>query len=277
MSLHSVSVGDLELVPILDAVGLLAAYAEVFPEVPSDTWEPYRALYPELFSVDDWRLPCKCFVVRTGETTILVDTGVGPPGLWEWTAEREGELPEALSRLAVRPDDVDIVFLTHLHIDHVGWNTDLDGVALFPRARYVVHGDSLAFARLQDGRAHVQRCILTLEDRLETVTGAVELAPGVSAFEAAGHYPGHMALRLTSEGENAVLIADTAVHPVLLDEPDWVYVFDGDPPECARTRHALLPELVDRDVLVACGHFPGNGIGRVVTYEGRIVWEEARG
>jgi glyoxylase-like metal-dependent hydrolase (beta-lactamase superfamily II) len=276
MSMHSVSVGDLELVPILDAVGLLASYAEVYPEVPLQAWEPYRALYPELFSGDDWRLPCKCFLVRTGETTILVDTGVGPPGLWDWTAEREGELPEGLARLGVRHDEVDIVFLTHLHIDHVGWNTDLEGVACFPRARYVVPEDSLAFARSQDGRAHVQRCILALQDRFETVTSTVELAPGVSAFEAAGHYPGHMALRVTSGGQNAVLMTDTAVHPALLHEPDWVYVADGDPAVCAETRRALLPELVDRDVLVACGHYPGSGIGRVVTRGGRVVWEESR-
>jgi glyoxylase-like metal-dependent hydrolase (beta-lactamase superfamily II) len=270
-----VVVGSIELLPVPDAVGVLAEYGEAYPEVPAEAWEPFRALFPELFSGESWRLPCNCFLVRSGGTTILVDTGVGPPGLWDWTAEGEGELPDALARLDVRPDDVDVVFLTHLHIDHVGWNADLEGVALFPKARYVVHRDSLAFARLQDGRPHVQRCILALEDRFETVTGEIEIAAGVTAFEAPGHYPGHMALRLASGDETAVLIADIAVHPALLDEPDWVYISDGDPPLCAETRRAVLPELVDRDVLVACGHYPGSGIGRVATGDGRVVWEEA--
>ena len=112
-------------------------------------------------------------------------------------------------------------------------------------------------------------------DRFETVDGAFELAPGVSAFAAPGHYPGHMGLRLSSGGEEAVLIADIAVHPALLAHPDWVYVADGDPAVCADTRREVLPELVDRDVLVACGHYPGGGIGRVVTSAGSVVWEEA--
>jgi hypothetical protein len=84
-----------------------------------------------------------------------------------------------------------------------------------------------------------------------------------------------MALRLVSDGHEAMLIADVAVHPALLDQPDWRYVSDVDQPVSAATRHELLPELVDRDVLVACGHYPGSGIGRVVTRNGRVVWEEA--
>ena len=269
-------VGSVELLVVPDAVGLLAAYDEAYPEVPADAWAPYRELHPELFADEQqWRVPCRSYLVRSGGTTVLVDTGVGPPGLWDWTAEREGELPDALAALGVARDDVDVVFLTHMHIDHVGWNTDLDGVAFFPRARYVVHRDSLAFASTQDTRPHVRRCILPLEDRFEQVSGTLELAPGVTAFEARGHYPGHMAIRVESEGERAVLIADVAVHPALLENPEWAYISDADGAAAAATRRALLPELVDRDVLVACGHYPGSGIGRIVTRNGTVVWEEA--
>ncbi len=98
-----------------------------------------RAL-PRALPGDEWRLPCGCFVIRTGERTILVDTGLGPKGLWDG-GEREGGLPDSLGALGVSPDEVDVVFLTHLHIDHVGWNTDAEGVVAFPRARYVVHRD----------------------------------------------------------------------------------------------------------------------------------------
>ena len=268
-------VGSIELHPVPDAVGLLADYSEVYPEVPPEAWDPYRSLYPDLFAGSDWRLPCKCFLVRSAGTTILVDTGVGPPGLWGWTAVEEGQLPGALEELGVRRDDIDVVFLTHLHIDHLGWNADLEGVPFFPRARYVVHRDAVAFARQRAELPHIRRCVEPLVDRFETVSGELELAPGVSAFESPGHYPGHMALRLESDGAAGVLIADTAVHPALLDEPDWVYAADGDPGISAQSRHRLLPELVDRDVVVACGHYPGTGIGRVVTREGRVVWEEA--
>jgi glyoxylase-like metal-dependent hydrolase (beta-lactamase superfamily II) len=270
-----VVVGGIELHAVSDAVGILGEYAELYPDVPAEAWEPYRDLHPELFAGEEWRVQTTSFLIRSAGTTILVDTGVGPPGLWGWTAEAEGLLPGALADLGVTRDDVDIVFLTHMHIDHVGWNTDLDGVPFFPRARYVVHRDSLAFASTQDGRPHVRRCILPLADRFETVDGDVELAPGATAFVAPGHYPGHMGVRVSSEGAEALLIADAAVHPALLEHPDWVYVSDGDPARCAETRRALLPELVDRDVLVLCGHYPADGVGRVVRRERAVVWEPA--
>jgi glyoxylase-like metal-dependent hydrolase (beta-lactamase superfamily II) len=266
-------IGSIELAPVPDAIGPLGEYAELYPEVPEASWERYRTLYPELFLAATWRLPCTCFLVRSAGTTVLVDTGLGPPGLTDWDLEEEGRLPGSLAALGITPHDVDVVFLTHLHIDHVGWNADADGAPFFRRARYVVHEDGLAFARSQDTRPHVKRCILPLE--FETVAGDVELAEGVTAFEAPGHYPGHMAVRLAADGPEAVLVADFAVHPALLQEPAWLYVSDVDPALTAETRRALLPELLDRDVLVVCGHYPGSGIGRVVTRDGRVVWEEA--
>jgi glyoxylase-like metal-dependent hydrolase (beta-lactamase superfamily II) len=271
-----VLVGEIELLPVPDAVGLLAEYADAYPEVPAEAWAPYRALYPELFAGESWRLPCSSYVVRSGGVTVLVDTGVGPPGLWDWTAEHEGELPEALGGLGVSGDEVDLVLLTHLHIDHIGWNTDLEGSVFFPRARYLVHSDALEFVRSQHERPHIRRCIAPLLDRFETIDGEVEIAPGITTFAAPGHYPGHLALRLDSGGAKGMLLADFAVHPALLAEPDWRYVSDDDPAQCAETRRALVPELVDRDVVVACGHYPGFGIGRVVTRDDRIVWEELR-
>jgi glyoxylase-like metal-dependent hydrolase (beta-lactamase superfamily II) len=269
-----VVVGDIELVSLPDAVGLLAEYEEAFLDVPADDWEPYCSLYPDLFAGGSWRLPCASFLVRSRGVTVLVDTGVGPPGLWDWTAESEGLLPGALDELGVPRDEIDIVFLTHLHIDHLGWNADLEGKAFFPRSRYLVHRHAFEFARSQPDRPHIRRCVESLVDRFERVEDEVELAPGVRAFPAPGHYPGHLAVRLTSGTNEAVLLADVAVHPALLDKPDWVYVSDLDPDTAAATRRSLLPELVDRDVVVACGHYPGSGIGRVVTRDGLAVWEE---
>jgi len=83
-----------------------------------------------------------------------------------------------------------------------------------------------------------------------------------------------MALRLSSNGAEAVLLADVAVHPAMLDRPDLPYVSDLDLEAAIATRRTMIPELVDREVLVACGHFPGSGIGRVATRDGRVVWEE---
>jgi glyoxylase-like metal-dependent hydrolase (beta-lactamase superfamily II) len=269
----SVRVGSVEIHRVPDAVGLLAELGDTYPDVPEVAWEPYRALYPDLFVGTKWRLPCDSFLIRSGEVAVLVDTGVGPPGLWDWEAEREGLLPGALADLGVGRDEIDVVFLTHLHIDHVGWNTDEHGTTFFPRARYVVHRDALAFASSQDARPHVERCILALADRFEQLDGEAELAPGVSAFPLPGHYPGHMGIRVSSGGEEAMLMADAAVHPALLDHPEWRYVSDLDHESAVATRHRLLAKLVDADIVVASGHYPPGGIGRIVRIDGRVRWD----
>jgi glyoxylase-like metal-dependent hydrolase (beta-lactamase superfamily II) len=265
-----VVVGAVELVPLLDAVGELGELADLFPEAPD--WAPYRDLYPELFAESCWRLPCKCYLLHSGGENVLVDTGVGPAGLWGWAAEREEGLRPALADAGVAPEDLDVVFLTHLHVDHVGWNTDRDGRVVFPNARYVAHREGIAFV-LDNPRDHVTRTVLPVP--FDEIGDEAVVAEGITAFPLPGHFPGHLGLRVDSDGERAVLIADAAVHPMLLDQPEKSYAFDHDPALTVATRRALLPELVDQEVLVVCGHYPGGGIGRVVTRNGMVVWEAA--
>ena len=262
-------VGSVDLVPIVDALGDFGALAELYPEF--DAWEPYCKLYPSLFRDGHWVLPCTCYLVRASGTVVLVDTGFGPAGPESAWDVAEG-LPAGLAAAGVAPEDVDLVFLTHLHIDHVGWNTDREARPLFPRARYLVHREARAFVR-GDARPHVARCIEPIE--FEELDGETELAAEVVAFPLPGHYPGHMGVRIDSEGERALLIVDTAVQPAQLDQPALRYVFDVDHEACVETRRRLLPEIVDADVLVACGHYPDGGIGRAVRRDGRVVWEAA--
>ncbi len=264
-------VGSVELVPLVDAVGELGELAELFPDTTD--WSPYREHYPQIFAASRWRLTCASYLLRSGGETVLVDTGVGPAGLWGWDAEFEEGLLSALAGVGVQPEDVDIVFLTHLHIDHVGWNTNRDGDVFFPNARYVAHRDAVAFAS-DSGRPHVPRTILSVE--FDEIDGEIVVGEGITAFSLPGHFPGHMGLRIDSEGERAVLIADAAVNPMLLDEPERTYISDGDHGVCAATRRGLLPELLDQDVLTVCGHYPDGGIGRVLTRDGRVVWEAER-
>jgi glyoxylase-like metal-dependent hydrolase (beta-lactamase superfamily II) len=266
-----VVVGTVELVPLVDAVGELGELAELFPDTAD--WAPYRDLYPEIFAESRWRIPCTSYLVRSAGETVLVDTGVGPAGLWGWGAEFEEGLLPALEDAGAAAEDVDVLFFTHLHVDHVGWNTDRDGVPVFPNARYVAHRDGIAFAG-NSGRPHIERTILAVE--FEEIDGEAVVADGLTAFTLPGHFPGHMGLRIESQGERAVLIADTAVNPMLLDQPDHTYISDSDAAACGATRRALLQELLDQDVLTVCGHYPAGGIGRVVTREGRVVWEAER-
>jgi glyoxylase-like metal-dependent hydrolase (beta-lactamase superfamily II) len=267
-----VKVGSVELHAVVDAWGELGELGQLYPDVPAEAWEPYRALYPELFTGSRWRLPCTCYLIRAGGVTVLFDTGVGPPGLWGWVAEQEGGLLAGLAAVGVEPLDVDAVFLTHLHIDHIGWNADVAGTPLFPNARYLVHPDGLMW--LLDVRSeapYVQRCLRSIMKRrlVDDVRDGEEIAPGVVTVDLPGHLPGHLGLRL---GDDAFLIADAAVHPALLDQADWIYVSDEDVETSAATRRSLVPTLVNQDVLVVCGHYPGGGVGRLVRRDGRNLW-----
>jgi len=269
-----VLVGNVEIVPLLDAVGQLADLSEAYPEVQADDWDRYRGLYPEVFAGTRWRLPVIVHLLRSEDTTVLVDTGVGPPGLWGfWAPEREGLLPAALEERGFGPESIDVVFLTHLHVDHIGWNTDEDGAPFFPRARYLVHPDALTWARSDPDSPHRRRCVEPLAGRFEWPGDDVELARGIRTRLLPGHTPGHVGLVVRSRGAAAELFADIAPHPALLDRPEWVFAFD-DLPQTS-TRAELVEELVDADCLLVCGHFPGSGIGRVVSRNGRVEWEEA--
>ena len=107
-------------------------------------------------------------------------------------------------------------------------------------------------------RPHVQRCILALLDRFEAVGDGSEIAPGVTAFRIAGPLPGPSRRPCRFRRREARPDLRRRRTPALLDEPEWVYVSDGVPDTCAATRLAVVPTLVDADVLVACGHYPGS-------------------
>lgn len=261
-------VGDIDIVPVVDAIGTLAL-DEFYPGRTAEDWEPYRALYPEVFDGPGWRLLCNSYLIRSGGSTLLVDTGLGRYELFD-SPELVGGLVPALARLGVDPGQVDTVFLTHLHVDHVGSNME------FGNARFAMQREAVAEASARADRPHIAEGVLPLIEagRVDAVDEGTEVAPGVTIVALGGHDEGHAGLRLGSE---AILIADAAGHPALLDQPEWSFEGDLDQPLSAATRRALLDEVLDTDTLVICGHFPGSGIGRATrTADGRVLWQEAR-
>jgi glyoxylase-like metal-dependent hydrolase (beta-lactamase superfamily II) len=252
-----VRAGEVEVVLLVDTVGVLGPYAELFPGVPAAEWAPWRERHPELFDGDSWRLPFGSFLLRAPGETVLVDTGVGPAGggAWmpeTWMPEREARLLDELGRLGAPPEEVDVVFNTHIHVDHVGWND------AFPNARLVLHRASWELAHERADRDFVQRCLIGLADRVETIAGKSELAAGVVAFETPGHLPGHMSLQV---GDELVVLGDVAPHPAQLEDPTRTFLHDDDPELAVRTRREVLSAYCDG--MIACGHYPGGGFGRL--------------
>src|SRR5262249_35949295 len=155
-----------EIVPLLDAEGAFATVREAFG-LDDDT---------------PWNARFHVFLVRLPEAVVVVDTGVGSPsGGDPFLPERQGWLPDALAGAGANPADVDLVVLTHLHVDHVGWNM-VDGEPYFPNARYVAHREDFDWVTATRGdRPYVRENVqgLAATGRLELVEGPAEPAPGV--------------------------------------------------------------------------------------------------
>jgi glyoxylase-like metal-dependent hydrolase (beta-lactamase superfamily II) len=211
------------------------------------TFLTLREGFPAIQTDADWWVPVNCVLLRTGDTTVLVDTGVGP--------QPRAFLPDVETTLLdqLAPDDVDVVVHTHLHIDHVGWTGS------FPNARYVVHEDEWAYFMSEESlaeRPHLREKVMPLADRFERVTGEAEVAPGVHVEPAPGHTPGHMIVRT---GEVAA-IGDLVAHELQAVDPELVFVNDMDNAAAAVTRRRVIEELARDGTPVASGHF--RGIGR---------------
>ena len=228
------------------------------------------ATHQEMLSHDGRvHIPVGCFLLRSSDTTVLVDAGIGDLDLG-WA--RGGLLPEALRGAGVAPGDIDIVVCSHLHIDHIGWLT-VDDAPYFPNAvvRYGAD-DWERFVTAADAESRSRRImeVLAAAGRLEPMQGdMLAIAPGITARHTPGHTLGHYGLVVSSRQERVVLLGDAVECPLQLEEPDFYAMSDVDPKMAARTREALWRELEGSATVVSAAHFPGLQFGRVLKGTGK--------
>ena len=213
------------------------------------------------------------FVLRTGRYTILVDTCMGNDKEREGRARghrRKGDFLGELARQGVRPEEVDFVMCTHLHADHVGWNTrwrDGRWVPTFPNARYVISEKELAHFQAQDNPpTPLVESVLPVvaAGQAQLVGGDFALDDAVSLQPTPGHTPGHFAVVLQSGARRAVLTGDMMHTPVQCHHPEWAARPDWDPAMASATRRAFLEAHCETDTLVCTAHFPAPSVGRIV-------------
>ena len=283
MSDFTLNVGGVEIVALSDMnLPFPMPLTQLFPEAPAEAWEPYKTLYPDAFEQDHMLIEIGCYLVRTQGRTILIDTGYGE-GPIAAIGGRQGELMDDLTAKGIRPEEIDTVFISHLHSDHVGWNVvgpDENPVPAFPNARYVCHQADLEHFRRADIQAastfpFMERCVETIARAglLDTLTEDSDLAPEVRALHTPGHTPGHMSILVSSQGEEALIQGDVLVHPAQVTEDDWNCHFDYDWPVSTETRRNMLVEAEAQGTRVVSCHFPAPGFGKVVRRDGKRYWQ----
>ena len=284
----TISVGNVEITAVHDGDGALPI-SMVFPGVDPELWLPYQQKYPECFNGDNNEniaLPFECYVIRSEGHTILVDTGVGsmatnPGTVTAFAGGVDGRLLLDLQTTGVNKEDIDTVFLTHLHPDHVGWNVNNDGptpVPSFPNARYVFHQDDWeAFRPPRDsevfGFTFWEETLAPLEGAgvIELLSGEHSITSEITAILTPGHTPGSMSLAIDSGGEKALVMGDVFHGPPQVSEPSWVFAFDADPDTAVQSRSRMLDRAEAENAIMAICH--STGFGRVVSQEGRRYWQ----
>jgi len=217
------------------------------------------------------------FVVQAPGLTLLVDTCVGND------KDRGGRQPfhmmhtaflEDLAAAGFPPESIDIVLCTHLHVDHVGWNTRREGgrwVPTFPRARYLFakrEWEHWAAERDADtARIMADSVQPVLDAGLADLVAMDHRISGEIWLEPTpGHTPGHASVRLEDGDAAAVITGDLMHHPIQVAEPAWGSHFDTDVAEARKTRRAFCERYAGTDALVLGTHFHHPTAGRIVPH-----------
>ena len=289
--IRSWTIGDVKVTSIVEYFAPTHQPEATFPEFDRQVFAGQAGQLPALHwfaDMDRFVIAIQLWVVFAGSNVILIDTGVGNAKVRP--AARMNRLntlvPQWMQAAGVSRDTVTHVVMTHLHSDHIGWNTVLDGdrwVPTFPNARYLVpRRDFDFFKSLNDeGRASDTSFADSLQPVVDAglvdfVDGQKEIAGCLQVADAKGHTPGQLNYWLRSRGETGVFSADVFHHPVQILNPGWNTAFCILPEDAKRTRLALLNEAADTGALVMPCHFPPPHCGYVRRQGDAFAYEPAR-
>ena len=272
-AVRSVSFDDVVATYVVD--GVLTTRPEIFfPETPTEAWGGLRT------PTGDLLVSVGGLVVQIAGTTVLIDAGVGVMrSPFAFGTADCGSMLDVLAALGDRPEDIDVLALTHLHFDHAGW-AFANGGRTFPAARYAMAAREWASygAGTNEGQAvpeHVISELASGDVEFELLVDGEEVVPGVRALVTGGHTPGHTAYEITARtGRRLIAFGDAFHSPLQVMHPDWLSIADTDAAGVTAARRRLLGELSRPDTIGFGGHFGDQTFGRVaVGADGEHTWE----
>ena len=279
--MYDFTFGDISVTRIVEMETPLLDARTFFPDwneaaiAPHTDWMVPRHYQPDTGLVV---LAIQSFLIRTEHHTILVDGCVGnhKPRNREFFNDATFPWMNRFLATGTRPEDIDFVLCTHLHVDHVGWNTRLeDGrwVPTFPNAQYIFARTELEYWQAQSEQGLMTRTgdyvadsvIPILEARRELLVEMdYQIEDGIVLAPLPGHTPGQVGLQISSGDAEALLCGDLMHHMIQCHIPDWSTIACADPLAARSTRRAFLERYADTDVAILPSHFPNPTAGHIV-------------
>ena len=281
--------GDVTVAPIVEMELPLLEAAAFFPDWNEDAIEPHREwMVPRHYDPASGKvvINIQSFLVRTPRHTILVDTCVGNRKRRNREFFDDAAFPwmDRFLAAGATPEEIDFVLCTHMHVDHVGWNTRLENgrwVPTFPNAKYVFARSELDFWLRQSERNLMTRTgdyvadsvIPILDARRELLVETDhQIDDGLTLEPLPGHTPGMVGLRISSGGREAVLCGDLMHHMIQCHIPGWSTIACADREAARVTREAFLDRYAETDVTIVPSHFPNPTAGAIVPCGGAFAF-----
>ena len=269
-------IGDVRITKIVE-IEALGGMSFILPQAQPEAVKPLSWMVPH-FMNEEGKLIASvhALVVETPTLTVVVDTCIGndkermPNKNWH---KMQTRFLEDFRAAGFDPEKIDAVLCTHLHVDHVGWNTYWDGAAwkpTFPNARYLMAKSEFEYWERHEDAVTPHQVFLDsvapvveagLVDLVETTH---QVCPEVSLVPTLGHTPGHVSVRIQSQGEEALITGDFLHHPCQMAHPEWASAVDYDAEASTATRWRMLEAYAGTENLLIGTHFAGPTAGRVV-------------
>jgi glyoxylase-like metal-dependent hydrolase (beta-lactamase superfamily II) len=274
----SFSVGDLTIQRVIEQETSFLPALDMFPGLTPEVLAENRGWLRQAKALDDADVLMLCFqsyIIKTPHHTILVDSCIGNekqrPGRPKWHMKTDDTYLRGLAAAGISVADIDYVMCTHLHVDHVGWNTRLENgrwVPTFPKARYVFGRSEYDYWHEQNAKTPVPPfgdSVLPIVEakKADIVGNDFAIGDHVRILPTPGHTPGHVAFAFGKGKDSAVCSGDLMHSPLQTRYPEFSPKFDVDPQQAAATRRNFLERYCDTDTLCCTAHFPSPSAGKI--------------